>query len=109
MDIKIKHLHLRVNVDNEEVKALLSDIKKTLIKMGEELQSLTTEVQETKGIMASAKALIVGFAQKLEEAGTDKAKLTALKEELNSGSEELATAMAANPLPGEVVNSEPGA
>lgn len=71
--------------------------------MNPELEALAAEVEESKGIMISAKTLIEGIAQKLEEAGTDKVKLTELKDSLNSGSEELAAAIAANPLPGEVV------
>lgn len=74
--------------------------------MPNEIQDLETEVSETNGIMASAKALIEGFAAALEAAGTDKVKLTALKESLNTESEGLAAAIAANPLPGEVVNPE---
>src|SRR5688572_30707643 len=101
------HIHIHMHPDKES-RDTLNQILQNTIKMGEELNNLTTEVQETKGIMASAKVLIEGFAQKLEAAGTDKAKLTALKDELNAGSEDLAAAISANPLPGEVVNPEPG-
>lgn len=74
-----------------------------LKKMANELEDLTTEVAETKGIMASAKVLIEGFAAALAAAGTDPVKLAALKADLDSGSTELADAIANNPLPGEVV------
>lgn len=74
-------------------------------KMADEIVDLTTEVAETKGIMASAKVLIEGFAAALAAAGTDPAKLKALREDLDAGSTELAGAIAANPLPGE--NPEP--
>lgn len=70
-------------------------------KMANELDDLTTEVEETKGIMASAKVLIEGFAAALAAAGTDPAKLAALKTSLDTGSTDLANAIAANPLPGE--------
>lgn len=75
--------------------------------MAQELENLTTEVAETKGIMASAKVLIEGFAAALAAAGTDPVKLKALKDDLNAGSEDLAAAIAANPLPGEVVEEPP--
>ena len=71
--------------------------------MANELDDLTTEVTETKGIMSSAKVLIEGFAAALSAAGTDPAKLAALLGELNTGSDELAAAIAANPLPGEII------
>lgn len=74
-----------------------------LTKMANEIQELTTEVEETKGIMASAMTLIRGFAAALAAAGTDPVALTNLKNSLNAGSEELAAAIAENPLPGEVV------
>lgn len=76
-------------------------------QMANEMEDLTAEVSETKGIMASAKALIEGFSQRLTEAGTDKTKLAALKADLDGGSSELAAAIAANPLPGEVI-TDPG-
>jgi len=100
------HIHIHIHPD-KETKDTLNQILQNTINMAKELDDLTAEVAETKGIMQSAKALIEGFATKLEEAGTDKAKLAALKDELNSGSENLAAAIAANPLPGEVVNPEP--
>lgn len=90
-----------------EIRQSLNYIINKLNQMANELQDLTAEVSETKGIMASAKVLIEGFAQKLEEAGTDKEKLAALKDELNAGSEDLATAIAANPLPTENVEPTP--
>lgn len=101
------HFHIaNVNIVNDdkklgEILEGINILNTKIDKMANELDDLTTEVQETKGIMQSAKVLIEGFAKKLEEAGTDKAKLTALKNDLNTGSEDLAAALAANPLPGE--------
>jgi len=71
-----------------------------------DLSGLTAEVEETKGIMQSAKALIEGFAAALAAAGTDPVKLKELQDNLNTGSEELAAAVAANPLPGETTAPE---
>lgn len=62
----------------------------------QELDDLTTEVSETVGVMQSALALINGFAARLAAAGTDPAKLTALRESLDSNSQALAAAVAAN-------------
>lgn len=75
--------------------------------MANEVEDLTTEVAETRGVMSSAKVLIEGFSAALTAAGTDRTKLAALKADLDAGSTELATAIAANPLPGEVVTPEP--
>ena len=66
--------------------------------MGVELDSLVAEVTETKSIMASAKTLIEGLKTRLDEAiaSGDPAMLQALSNDLNSGSEDLAAAIAAN-------------
>ncbi len=85
--------------DDKETKELLKLINFKLDKMANELDDLKNEVEETKGIMQSAKVLIEGFAAALEAAGTDKTKLTELKNSLNEGSEGLAAAISANPLP----------
>lgn len=74
--------------------------------MPNEIENLETEVSETTGVMASAKALIIGFAAALRAAGTDKVKLTELANSLDGGANDLAAAIAENPLPGEVVNPE---
>lgn len=95
------HIHLHIHND-KSVDEKLDLIIQKQNTMANELDALAVEVTETKGIMLSAKVLIEGFAAKLAQAGTDPVKLTALKDELNSGSEELAAAMVANPLPGEV-------
>lgn len=67
-------------------------------KMGVELDNLTTEVSETKTIMASAKVLIEGLKDRLDDAiaSGDPAALQALSDDLNTGSEDLAAAIAAN-------------
>lgn len=88
---------------NHKADYKLDLIIKNQTNMANELDDLTTEVQETKGIMASAKVLIEGFADALAKAGTDPVKLKALRDDLNTGSEDLAAGIAANPLPGEVV------
>lgn len=99
-------IHHIFHFDNEqqgELKKMLNLIIQKLNKMANELEDLTAEVAETKGIMASAKVLIEGFAAALAAAGTDPAKLKALRESLNTGSEDLAAGIAANPLPTEVI------
>lgn len=78
-------------------------------KMSKEMDDLTAEVAETKGIMASAKVLIEGFAARLEAAGTDPAKLNALREDLDTSSTDLAKAVAANsPQTGGSVGGDTG-
>lgn len=69
--------------------------------MANEIEDLTAEVEETKGIMASAKVLIEGFAEALRKAGSDPVKLKELQTSLDEGSTDLAAAISANPLPGE--------
>lgn len=75
--------------------------------MANEIEDLTAEVAETKGIMQSAKVLIEGFAAALAAAGTDPVKLAELRTSLDAGSTELQDAIIANPLPGEIVPPPP--
>lgn len=96
-------VHNHNHIDTAEILSLLNIIKLQNTKMANEIEDLTSEVSETKGIMQSAKTLIEGFASALAAAGTDKVKLAQLKSDLDAGSTELASAIAANPLPGEVV------
>lgn len=66
--------------------------------MGQELDTLTTEVSETKTVIASAVALIKGFKQKLDDAiaaGNPQA-LTDLSNQLDQSTNELAAAVAEN-------------
>lgn len=65
----------------------------------QELDDLTQEVTDTVGVEESAKALIDGFAARLAAAGTDPAKLSALRSSLKSASDDLAAAVAANQEP----------
>jgi hypothetical protein len=76
-------------------------------QMGQELVKLTQEVTETKTVMASAKALIDGFKARLDEAIGDKAKLVELSNELDTSSNELAAAVAANTVAEEETPETP--
>jgi hypothetical protein len=69
--------------------------------MSAELDRLTTEVEETRGVVDSAIALIQGFKAALDEAiaSGNPAALTALSDSLDAKTNELADAIAANPLP----------
>lgn len=96
-------------VDEEKLHHLMKkvldisiDNKQKLNQMGQELDNLTTEVSETRGVLQSAKVLIEGFAQALKDAiaKNDPAALTALANDLDTNTNDLAAAIAANPLPG---------
>lgn len=64
--------------------------------MAQDITELETEVAEEVTIMASATALINGFAQRLADAGVDPVKLAALRADLDSNGNSLAEAVAAN-------------
>lgn len=64
--------------------------------MGKELDQLTEEVSQTTTIMGSAVTLLQGLKKKLDEAGTDKAKLKALSDDLDASQNDLAAAITAN-------------
>lgn len=66
------------------------------LMMSKELDDLTAEVTETSGFIDSAVTLIEGIAARIEAAGIDRQKLTALTTELNAKSDALAAAVAAN-------------
>lgn len=85
------HIHHH-GADSEQ----LTRIENKLIIMANELETLTTEVSETKTVMASAVTLLQGLKQKLDEAGTDATKLAALSAELDSSTNDLAAAITAN-------------
>lgn len=89
------NIHVHIHSEGN----LLQSINQNLIKMAKELEDLTAEVEETKGVVQSAKVLIEGFAEALAAAGTDPAKLAELKASLDQSNQELADAVAANPLP----------
>lgn len=70
------------------------------------IDDLRTEVEATKGVTASAIVLINGLADKLDEvieSGNVDPALAAIVAELRTTNENLAAAVAANPVP------EPGA
>lgn len=66
-----------------------------------ELDTLETEVSETRGVVQSAIVLIQGFKAALDAAiaANDPARLRALSASLDQGQTELAEAIANNPLP----------
>jgi hypothetical protein len=95
MHIKVKHHHYLHGFD-DEVKTLLHQIIKKIDKMGQELDTLTTEVSETATVIDSAVVLLKGLKAALDAAGTDPAKLAALSASLDSKQNELAAAVAEN-------------
>ena len=67
--------------------------------MSKEMDDLQAQVQSTKGVIQSAVVLIRGLKERLDEAGTDPAKLNAIREDLDQRDDELAAAVAANSPP----------
>lgn len=64
--------------------------------MAKELDALTAEVARNTTVEGSALALIQGFAAQLAAAGTDPAKLSALRTQLAQNDDALAAAVVAN-------------
>lgn len=77
-------------------KHLLHSINLKLDKMANELDDLTTQVSETNTVIGSAITLIKGIKAALDAAGTDKTKLKALRDSLDSSETDLANAVAEN-------------
>lgn len=73
--------------------------------MANELDNLTAEVAETKTVMGSAVTLLQGLKTKLDAAIGNPAALAALSAELDTSTNALAAAIAANtPAEGEPTN-----
>jgi len=64
--------------------------------MSKELDALTASVAAEDTVIDSAVTLIQGFSAQLAAAGTDPAKLTALKSDIDAKTQALATAVAQN-------------
>lgn len=62
------------------------------------IDTLTTEVSETRTVMESAKVLIIGLKQKLDDAiaSGNPARLQELSDSLDTGANDLAAAVVAN-------------
>jgi hypothetical protein len=79
--------------------SLLTRIYLEVKKMAGEVQRLGDEVQEAKGVMASAAALIEGLAQFIRDNLNNPAALKQYADDLDASSNTLGAAVAANPLP----------
>jgi len=75
------------------------------------MDRITQEVTETRGAIASLKALLVKLSDYIKANSNDPGKLEALADSLQAGQDEVAQAIADNPVPGEVIGEpepEPG-
>jgi hypothetical protein len=100
------HIHHHGKPSDDEVLhnvfTLTQSIHAQNQKIMEELAVLTQEVAETKTVMASAVTLLQGLKARLDAAGTDKVKLAELSADLDTNTNALAAAVAANtPAEGE--------
>lgn len=68
-----------------------------------ESEALRVQVERIKGVVPSAVATINGFAQYVRDHADDPVALRAYADSLTADADALATAITANPLPGEVV------
>jgi hypothetical protein len=92
------HVHHHDGASDDELRAVHSTLVEVKEAIMGELDTLKTEVSETKTVMASAAALLSGLKAKLDEAiaSGDPAALQALSDELNTETNALAAAVAAN-------------
>lgn len=97
------HIHFHQHADSETTQSLHLIINK-LQKIMADLTTLETEVQENSSVIGSAITLLNGLKAQLDAAGTDAEKLKALSDQLDSQSNALASAVAAN-----TPAAEPGA
>lgn len=93
------------------------DMEIKMSEMSDKISALTAEVQRARGVEASAKKLIAGFAQivsdavaKAVDAGVSKDDLAAIDEavkSLHDGSDDLSAAVVAVPSPDGTIPSPP--
>lgn len=79
-----------------EALAVLARINQNLKHIMNELDDLTAQVKQNTDVTQSALVLIQGLKTKLDAAGTDPAKLKALRDELAASDTALASAVTAN-------------
>ena len=93
------HIHIHADHDKEAIAALASKLNLVIenqIKIMADLTVITQEVAENNTVMQSAIVLLQGLKQKLDEAGTDAVKLKELSDALDTNTNSLAAAVAAN-------------
>ncbi len=90
------HLHLEPGPGLDKLLHTFQAILQEMRLMSAELDRLTTEVSENTTVIESAIALIEGLAQQIRDNATDPASLTALADSLDSESNKLGAAVAAN-------------
>lgn len=98
MTIRVIH-SFESNFDDEFKQVVLDKLNLLINKttqMANEITILEGEVAETKTVMESAVVLLTGLNDRLKEAGTDKVKLAAITSDLDTHTNTLATAVAAN-------------
>lgn len=79
-----------------QIKAALAALQREGLQIMQELDDLQSEVERDTSVISSATTLINGFAAQLAAAGTDPAKLAALRTKLSTNVDALAAAVAAN-------------
>lgn len=94
------HIHVTVHVPPDprldDIIRLLNRIDRKENRIMADLTALTTEVSENADAVDSAVVLIGGLAQQIRDLATDPAALQALADELDSKTNELSAAVAAN-------------
>jgi hypothetical protein len=80
----------------DEALVLLRKITRQEVIVSKELDELTKQVAANRDVTQSAITLIAGIKARLDEAGTDPAKLQALRDDLAAQDQALAEAVAAN-------------
>jgi len=96
----MEHEQLHVHIHTPDLSKILFEkldfLTFKILKMSEQLDKLTQEVAENKTVMESAVTLLQGLKQRLDEAGTDAAKLAQLSADLDTNTNALAAAVTAN-------------
>lgn len=88
---------LRKLLGLDRIEAKLDLLLKEVKTMAQELDDLESQVTNTDGTMESVTVLLQGILDRLDQAGTDPARLTALKDALKARTDALAAAAAAIP------------
>ncbi len=97
MNLRIEVVNLHVHLElSQSATEKLDQILAQGVAMSAALDKITSEVADTKSVIASAVTLINGLAQQIRDLSTDPVALNALADDLDASSKSLADAVAAN-------------
>jgi len=92
-------VHVHAHLHDDDLPAMVQQVLQQQGVLMTALERLTEEVEQSRTVAESAKALIVGLAEQLRQASTDPAAINTLADRLDAQQALLAAAIEANQVP----------